>query len=65
MVPQQFIGEKVLNIAKFFPTYYFVRINEMDISSFLDVKYEIFMQILFAVIFLLFGIYFSKVRQKA
>lgn len=65
MVPQQFLGEKVLNIAKFFPTYYFVRINEMDINSFLDVKYEIFMQLLFAVAFLLTGLYFSKVRQKA
>ena len=25
MVPQQFLGEKVLTIAKFFPTYYFVK----------------------------------------
>lgn len=65
MVPQQFLGEKVLTLAKFFPTYYFVKINEMDISSILDVKYEIFMQLLFAIAFLLMGLYFSKVRQKA
>jgi ABC-2 type transport system permease protein len=65
MVPQQFLGEKVLTIAKFFPTYYFVKINETNISSFLDVKYEIFMQLLFAMAFLLMGLYFSKVRQKA
>ncbi len=64
MVPQQFLGEKVLTIAKFFPTYYFVKINEMDINSFLDVKYEIFMQLLFAIAFLLMGLYFSKARQK-
>lgn len=65
MVPQQFLGEKVLTIAKFFPTYYFVKINEMNISSFLDVKYEIFMQLLFAMAFLLMGLYFSRARQRA
>ncbi|MBU5428281.1 ABC transporter permease [Tissierella pigra] len=64
MVPQQFLGEKVLTIAKFFPTYYFVKINEMNINSFLDVKYEIFMQLLFAIVFLLMGLYFSKTKQK-
>lgn len=65
MVPQQFLGEKVLNIAKFFPTYYFVRINEMNISSLSEVKYELSIQVLFAFAFLLLGLYFSKVRQKA
>lgn len=65
MVPQQFLGEKVLRIAKFFPTYYFVRINEMNINSFLDVKYEIFMQLLFAIVFLLMGLYFSRAKQRA
>lgn len=64
MVPQQFLGEKVLTLAKFFPTYYFVKINEMDISSILDVKYEIFMQLLFAMAFLLMGLYFSRSRQR-
>ena len=65
MVPQQLLGEKVLNIAKFFPTYYFVKINDMDIKSLLEIRYEIFMQILFAITFLITGLYFSKVRQKA
>ena len=65
MVPQQLLGKKVLNIAKFFPTYYFVKINDMDIKSLLEIRYEIFMQILFAITFLMTGLYFSKVRQKA
>ncbi|WP_265450598.1 ABC transporter permease, partial [Clostridium sp. cpc1] len=60
MVPQEFLGEKTLMIAKFFPTYYFVKINEMRVNSFLDMKFEIFMQLLFAVVFLLMGLYFSK-----
>lgn len=64
-VPQEFLGDKVLNIAKLFPSYYFVRINESNISSFNDIKYEILMQISFGIVFLLIGLYFSKVRQKA
>lgn len=65
MVPQQLLSEKVLAIARFFPTYYFVRINERDISSFMEVRYEIFMQLLFAAVFLLIGLYLSKSKQRA
>lgn len=64
MVPQQFLGEKVLSIAKFFPTYYYVRINDMNINSLFDIRYELSMQLLFALAFLLMGLYFSKVRQR-
>lgn len=65
MVPQQLLGEKVLNIARFFPTYYFVKINEMNISSFSEVRFELFMQLLFALLFLLMGLYFSKNKKMA
>lgn len=65
MVPQEFLGEKVLNIAKFFPTYYFVRINERKISSYGDIRYELLMQVLFGVVFLSLGLYFGKIRQKS
>ncbi|WP_352404683.1 ABC transporter permease [Sporanaerobacter acetigenes] len=65
MVPQQYLSEKVLTIAKFFPTYYFVRINEMTVNSFSDMRFGISMQLLFAVVFLLMGLYFSKTAQQA
>ncbi len=65
LVPQEFLGEKVLNIAKFFPTYYFVKINNMKIGPFSDIRYELFMQGLFGVAFLTIGLYFSKIRQKS
>lgn len=65
MVPQELLGEKVLTIAKFFPSYYFVKANNMNINSFLDIRYELLMQILFALAFLLMGLYFSKIKQKA
>lgn len=65
MVPQEFLGDKVLTIAKFFPTYYFVKINEMRVNSFSDMRYELMMQILFGATFLVVGLYFSKIKQKA
>lgn len=65
MVPQELLGEKTLALAKFFPSYYFVRINEMTVNSFSDIKFELFMQLLFAVVFVLMGLYFSKVKQRA
>jgi len=65
MVPQEILGEKVLMIAKFFPTYYFVKANNKVISSLLDIKGELFMQVLFAVAFLLIGLIFSKRAQRA
>ncbi len=64
MVPQELLGEKTLALAKFFPSYYFVKINEMTVNSFSDIKFEIFMQLLFAAAFVLMGLYFSKVKQK-
>ncbi len=65
MVPQEFLGEKVLSIAKFFPTYYFVRINETKINSLGDIRYELLMQVLFGIVFLSLGLYFGKIRQKS
>lgn len=64
LVPQEFLSEKVLVIAKFFPTYYFVRINDTRINSFGEIRYELLMQVLFGVVFLTMGLYFSKVRKN-
>ncbi len=64
-VSQEFLGEKVLTIAKFFPTYYYVKVNEMNINSFGEIKYELFMQVLFGIVFLSLGLYSSRARQRA
>lgn len=64
LVPQEFLSEKVLVIAKFFPTYYFVRINDTRVNSFGEIRYELLMQVLFGVVFLTMGLYFSKVRKN-
>lgn len=64
LVPQEFLSEKVLAMAKFFPTYYFVRINDMSVNSLGQIRYELSMQVLFGIVFLTIGLYFSKARQK-
>lgn len=64
LVPQELLGERVLAIAKFFPTYYFVKINEMQVNSFGQIRYELLMQALFGIVFLSLGLYFSKIKQK-
>lgn len=63
--PQELLGDKVVLVAKFFPTYYFIRANNRTINSFLDIKAELFMQLLFAVAFILLGLIFSKKTQRA
>lgn len=65
MMPQELLGDRVTAIAKFFPTYYFVKINETRVNSFSDISYEISVQLLFAVVFLLVGLYFSKRGDRA
>lgn len=65
MVSQEYLGESVLNIAKFFPTYYFVKINNMRIHGFMEIRYELLIQILFGISFFLLGLYFSKVKRRA
>ena len=64
MVPQELLGDKVVLVAKFFPTYYFIRANNRTINSLLDIKAELFMQLLFAVAFILLGLIFSKKTQR-
>lgn len=63
--PQELLGDKVVLVAKFFPTYYFIRANNRTINSLLDIKAELFMQLLFAVAFILLGLIFSKKTQRA
>ena len=65
MVPQEILGDKVLAIAKFFPIYYFVKANNMKSSTIWDIRHELIMQVLFAIVFLFMGLYFAKrARQE-
>ncbi len=60
MVPQEILSENVLNIAKFFPVYYFIKANNTYIDSLWDIRGELLMIILFAVVFLLVGLIISN-----
>ncbi|NLY37629.1 MAG: ABC transporter permease [Tissierellia bacterium] len=64
-LPQEFLGEKVLAIAKFFPTYYYVKSNDMNTNSFADIRYNLLMQVLFGIVFLSLGLYFSRTKQRS
>lgn len=63
-VPQEFLSESVLKIARFSPIYYYVNINNRETTTFLDIRFEIFMQLLFTVAFLLVGLYLSRSKQR-
>ncbi len=63
-VPQELLGEKVLAMAKFFPVYYYVKINNMRVVSAIDMSYGLRMQLLFGAVFLLAGLCFSRVKQE-
>ncbi len=63
MVGQEFLSPKVLALARFFPLYYFVRVNNMQAIGLFDIKYEIFMQFLFGVAFLATGLYLARVKE--
>ena len=64
IVPQEALSKNALVLAKFFPMYYFVRVNNMEVNSILEIGNGLLMQLLFAVVFLLIGIYFSKKVQR-
>ncbi len=69
-VPQQFLGNTVLAISKFTPTYWYVKvINDLDKISFLNfsnlkpVYYEMLIELLFAVGLLTVGLFISRQRK--
>lgn len=64
-VPLEFLSDSVIKIARFFPIYYYVSINNKEVNSFLDMRFEVIMQLLFAFAFLMVGLYLSKVKQRA
>lgn len=64
MVSQDLLGEKTLSLAKFFPAYYYINLNDTIIDSFSDMGFNLLMQLLFAFAFILMGLYFSKIKQQ-
>ena len=71
-VPLEFFGATMKNIARFTPTYWYVRANEAitGIKSFADINMEEFalacgVQLLFAVAFFSIGLAVSKYKREA
>ncbi|HZK57297.1 MAG TPA: ABC transporter permease [Clostridia bacterium] len=63
-VPQELLEEKVLSMAKFFPVYHYVKLNNMGSVSATDMMHGLGVQLLFGAVFLLIGLCFSRVKQK-
>lgn len=64
-ISQEFLGKGVLAVAKFFPTYYFIRLNNRDARSIGDMGYELAVQLAFAVLFLTIGLMLSRRNSRA
>lgn len=64
-ISQEFLGEHVLAIAKFFPTYYFIRLNNRGVDSLWDMSYELSVQLIFAIVFMAIGVLLSRRSSRA
>lgn len=63
MIPQEFISGFTLQLARFFPTYYFVKINDLAEIQPNDFYTNLAIQGLFGLAFLVAGIYFAKTKR--
>lgn len=63
IIPQSMMGEKVLAVAKFFPLYYYVQINEMNMPGRAFFIRNLGMQLLFGVLYFMLGLYFANKRR--
>ncbi|MEL3902985.1 MAG: ABC transporter permease [Treponema phagedenis] len=62
-MPQEFLPNAILTIAKFFPLYYFVQANEFT-QNLLKVDWaNIGMLFLFLILYFTIGMYFSKINR--
>lgn len=62
MVPSEFLSPTVVNLSKFFPTYYYVQVTDaiMTGESYLP---GLGIQLLFALFFLVLGLTIARIRQ--
>ena len=64
-VPPYLLSEGTLNIAKFFPAYYYVKGVFEPTFSISDIKYELIIQMLFGVAYFIIGLYFAKIKRAS
>ncbi len=64
-LPQTFLSAKVLAVAKFFPLYYFVIINETVHPEVSFMIRNLGIQMLFGILFFVMGLYFARKKRIA
>ncbi len=62
-IPQSMLGEKVLTFAKFFPLFYFIRVNEAVHPDTVFMAQNLGIQVLFGILYFVLGLYFGKKRR--
>lgn len=65
MIDQSFLSSTTLRIAKFFPMYYFVKLNNSISAGLRETLIYLGIQMLFAIAFLVLGLYFAKQKRAA
>lgn len=63
MIDQEFLSGATIKIAKFFPAYYFVKLNNLIAADTTQIITYLGIQLLFAAAFLVLGIYFGKQKR--
>lgn len=63
IIPQNVLSPKVLTVAKFFPVYYYIALNQKSHPDIYFLVQNLGIQILFGILFLILGMYFAQKRR--
>lgn len=64
MIPQEYLGDFTLKLARMFPMYYFVKVNDNPSISSGELYLNLGIQLGFAVVFLLIGVLIANLKRK-
>lgn len=62
MVPLEFLGESVKNIARFFPLYYY-NVNNMNLTDGIPITQGVITMLIFGVLYFIVGIIITKIKK--
>lgn len=65
MISQEYLSNKLLKVASFFPTYHYIRANDMLAVGNNRILPQMGIQILFSILFVILGLYFQKIKRKS
>lgn len=63
-VEQSILPKSVLKIARLFPQYFYIKANNKNMASIFDIKDELIIMLLFALVYFIMGLAVSKGKDK-